>query len=200
MAAITRFCTRCIWVDQGQIRAQGDTDSVVAAYLASGVQDSGEVVFPAEQAPGSEYIRLAAIRVRAGDGNVTSTLDARRSFTVEIEYHVLRRAGTLRVGFTLLAADGSALLSSTDLESNQEDFIREPGRYVSRCEIPGDFLNYGQYFVSVGADFPMIQGHFFCDRVLSFNVERTGGIAGHIPDTRSGMLRMRLPWGVDKVA
>jgi lipopolysaccharide transport system ATP-binding protein len=87
-----------------------------------------------------------------------------------------------------------------DVESGHDERVREPGRYVSRCTVPGDFLNFGQYFVSVGADFPMIQSHFFCDRSLSFLVERTGGVGGHIPDARSGMLRMRLPWDVDRVA
>jgi lipopolysaccharide transport system ATP-binding protein len=200
MAAITRFCTRCIWIDGGRVCAEGNTEEIVAAYLASGVRDCGEVTFPADQAPGSEYVRLDAVRVRDSAGDVTSNIDARKPFSIEVEYRVLRQANALRVGFTLLAADGSALLSSMDLESTRDQIRREPGRYVGRCTLPGDFLNYGQYFVSVGADFPMIQSHFFCDRSLSFLVERTGGLGGHIPDARSGMLRMRLPWDVDQVA
>jgi lipopolysaccharide transport system ATP-binding protein len=200
MAAITRFCTRCIWIDAGQVRADGNTEEIVASYLSSGVRESGEVTFADSDAPGSEYVRLAAVRLRDTTGLVTAAVDARQPFTIEVEYRVLRRATSLRVGFTLLAADGSALLSSTDLESDNEGLVREPGKYISRCTIPGDFLNYGQYFVSVGADFPMIQSHFFCDRGLSFVLERTGGVGGHIPDARSGMLRMRLPWNVAAVA
>jgi lipopolysaccharide transport system ATP-binding protein len=202
MAAITRFCTRCLWLDQGRVRAAGATEDIVAAYMTSGVQNTGEAVLPADpaQAPGSEYVCLAALRVRDGDGQVTGSLDSRRSFTIEVDYRVRRRAAGLRVGVTILAPDGSAILSSTDLESNADDLVREPGLYRSRCTIPGDFLNYGQYFVSVGADFPMIQSHFFWDRGLTFVVERTGGIGGHIPDARSGLLRMRLPWEIHRVA
>jgi lipopolysaccharide transport system ATP-binding protein len=201
MAAIARFCTRCLWIDQGRLRAAGTTEDIVSAYMASGVRDTGEAVLPDEaQAPGSEYVRLAALRVRDGDGKITGSLDARRSFAIEVDYRVLRRAAGLRVGVTILAPDGSAILSSTDLESNADDLVREPGLYRSRCTIPGDFLNYGQYFVSVGADFPMIQSHFFWDRGLRFMVERTGGIGGHIPDARSGLLRMRLPWEIARVA
>ena len=202
MAAITRFCSRCIWIDGGEVRADGKTEEIVASYLASGVRNSGEMVFSdhPDQAPGSEYVRLAAIRVRDNAGRVTATIDAQQSFVLEIEYRVLRRTSGLRVGLTILAPDGSALLSSTDLDAGHDELAREPGSYVSRCTIAGDFLNYGQYFVSVGADFPMIQSHFFCDRGLGFMVERTGGIGGHIPDARSGMLRMRLPWEVARVA
>ena len=200
MAAITRFCTRCIWLDGGKVREDGETEALVSSYLSSGVRESGELAFPDDKAPGSEYVRLSAIRLRDSTGAVASNIDARQSFTIEIEYRVLRRSAGLRVGLTLLAADGSALLSSTDLESQAEDLVRDRGLYVSRCTIPGDFLNYGQYYVSVGADFPMIQSHFFFDRGLSFLVERTGGVGGHIPDARSGMLRMRLPWDVAAVA
>jgi lipopolysaccharide transport system ATP-binding protein len=127
-------------------------------------------------------------------------VDARQAFTIEVEYRMLRRAAGLRVGITILSPDGTALLSSKDLESNTEDLVREPGLYVSRCTIPGDFLNYGQYFLSVSADFPMIQSHFSWDRGLTFVVERTGGVGGHIPEARSGLLRVRLPWEIGRVA
>ena len=40
---------------------------------------------------------------------------------------------------------------------------------------PGDFLDHGQYFVSVGSDSPMIETHFRIDRTLTLRVEQTGG-------------------------
>jgi lipopolysaccharide transport system ATP-binding protein len=200
MAAITRFCTRCIWVDGGRIRGDGNTEQVVADYLTSGVEDSGEVTFPdPRQAPGSEYVRLDAVRIRDSAERVTSVLDARRSFSIEIEYSVLRHATDLRIGLRILTPDGFALLSSKDLDVVPEGVVRAPGRYVSRCTLPGDFLNYGQYFVTVGSDFPRVQSHFLCDRCLSFSIERTGGVGGHIDDPRSEILRMKLPWESSKV-
>jgi hypothetical protein len=74
-----------------------------------------------------------------------------------------------------------------------------PGRYVSSCEIPGNFLNYGQYYITVGADFPMIQSHFGVDRALALRIERVGDSSGHIPDNRDGLLRLVLPWTVEAV-
>jgi lipopolysaccharide transport system ATP-binding protein len=202
MAAITRFCSRCIWVDSGTVRADGQTEEVVAAYLASGVQESGEAVFPDEErgGAGSEFVRLLAVRVRDEGGRVTASIDARRAFTLEVEYRILRRSSGLRVGVAILTTEGTALISSTDGDAGEDDRVREPGRYVSRCTVPGQFLNYGQYFVSAGADFPMIQTHFHRDRLLSFFVERTGGVGGHIPDARSGLLRMHLPWQVSEAS
>jgi lipopolysaccharide transport system ATP-binding protein len=98
-----------------------------------------------------------------------------------------------------MAHDGTVLLSSTDMDDHEE-LNREPGVYVSRCDVPGEFLNYGKYYLSVGCDFPAVRAHFVVDQALGFQVEQTGGVGGHISDGRLGMLRMRLPWNVERLA
>jgi hypothetical protein len=72
---------------------------------------------------------------------------------------------------------------------------------VSACKIPADLLNIGQFFISVGSDFPMVQANFSAERVLGVNVELAGGgVGGHVMDGRVGLLRMRMPWTVTRVA
>jgi lipopolysaccharide transport system ATP-binding protein len=201
MAAITRLCRRAIWLDGGRVRDAGAADEVIAKYLAFGASDAGEVTFHdnGRKAPGSEYVVLEAARARGDDGTISPTLDVRRPFALEVQYRVLRRTTNLRVGLRLLAHDGTVLLSSTDTDGGDDELLREPGVYVSRCTVPGDLLNYGQYFVSVGCDFPMQRSHFAVDQALSFTVEQTGGVGGHISDGRTGMLRLRLPWNVERI-
>jgi lipopolysaccharide transport system ATP-binding protein len=199
MAAITRLCRWGIWLDKGYLRDLGAADDIVAKYFAAGVQALGEVSFldRLPEAPGSEYVRLLALRVRSGRGEVTASIDARSPFSVEIEYEILRPATSLRVGFRITAHDGTVLFSSTDGDESETE--RSPGTYVSSCTIPGPFLNYGQYFVSVGSDTPMIQSHFLAERCLAFNIEHTGGIGAHISDGRQGVLRPALPWTIRRI-
>jgi lipopolysaccharide transport system ATP-binding protein len=200
MAAVSRFCSRCIWLDQGVIRDVGDPESIVAKYLSMGIDETGEVSFPDDgTSPGSDYARLLGVRIRDAQGQVTVAPDARASMFLEIEYRLLQSAPGLRVGARLVGSDGAVLLSTTDHDDSPEKTPRLAGRYLSRCEIPGHFLNYGQYFVTVGADFPMIQSHFAVDRILSLRIERVGGTSSHIPDGREGMLRMTLPWTISSV-
>jgi lipopolysaccharide transport system ATP-binding protein len=201
MAAVTRFCKWGVWLDGGQLQACGSVEEMVAQYLASGVQECATVTFPdhMQHVPGTDYICLLAIRIRDREGRTTPSLDIRYPFTIEIQYQILRRVSNLRVGLTLTTADGLVVLSSTDIDNVEDGLEREPGTYISHCTIPGDFLNHGQYFVSVGADFPMIQAHFFLDRGLTFRIEQTGGVGGSIPDGRSGILRLRLPWNIEKI-
>jgi lipopolysaccharide transport system ATP-binding protein len=200
MAAVSRFCNQCVWLDQGTVREVGEPESIVARYLSMGLDEKGEALFPDDRsAPGSEFVRLLAVRILDSKGAITTTPDARQSLFLEVEYRVLLNAPGLRVGARLLGSDGSVLLSTTDHDGSADGIPRRAGRYTSRCEIPGHFLNYGQYFVSVGADFPMIQSHFAVDRVLALRIERVGGASSHIPDGREGLLRMTLPWAVRAV-
>jgi lipopolysaccharide transport system ATP-binding protein len=201
MAAVTRLCRRALWLHDGRIVAYGDTEDVVSRYLAAGVSEAGEITFPDDPdgAPGSEYVRLRAVRTRSAGGRLATSLDARHPFTVEIEYRVLRRVSNLRVGLRLTAHDGVVVLQSTDADGSETP-ERAPSTYVSRCTIPGEFLNYGQYFVSVGSDLPMVQSQFFVDRALAFRIEQTGGAGGHLPDHRPGLVRAMLPWLVERIA
>jgi lipopolysaccharide transport system ATP-binding protein len=181
------------------VREIGEPEAIVTKYLAAGIEDQGEVVFPDDAtSPGSDYVRLLGVRIRGSSGQVTSAPDAREPLWLEIEYRVLRDAAGLRVGARLVGSEGAVLLSTTDRDGPDDGEPRVAGRFVSRCQIPGQFLNYGQYFITVGADFPMIQSHFAVDRVLSLRVERVGGTSSHIPDGREGLLRVTLPWTVSK--
>ncbi len=200
MAAVTRFCPRCIWLDQGELREFGESNSIVARYLSLGSEDAGQVLFPGESAPGSEYIRLLAVRTKNARGETTAAVASNEPLSIELEYEILKATTGLRLGASLITGEGVVLLSSKDLDLLPEDLHRSPGRYVSRCELPADFLNYGQYFISVGADSPMIQSHFGVDRVLSFRIDAMGGAGNHIPDGRRGLLRMKFPWDMQRLA
>jgi homopolymeric O-antigen transport system ATP-binding protein len=127
-----------------------------------------------------------------------SSLDARAPFTIEITYEILRRSSNFRVGCRVVSHDGTVVLTSTDMDATNDEFEREPDRYVDRCIIPGGLLNCGQYYLSVASDFPMIQVHFSLDGGVAFRIEQTGGIGGSIPDGRLRLLRLQLPWSVTR--
>lgn len=200
LGAIARFCRWCVWLDQGRVREFGAAEGIVTQYLAAGVQDVGEITYPDDaSAPGSEFVRLRAVRIRNHHGVVTSAPDGRHPFTMEIEYRILRDSVGLRIGATLYGRDGTALLATKDLDALPEDLARSPGTYVSRCDFPGELLNVGHYYLTVGSDTPMVQAHFSVDRVLTLRLEHVGGVGGHVADGRIGLLRMRLPWQVHRV-
>ena len=199
MAAVTRLCDEAILLERGGAKLRGPASMVVAHYLAAG--DSGESQFTApdsEDAPGNGDFRLRAVRVLDASGAQAGTFDIRAPIVVEVEYRMLRPIRGLRVGFRLLASDGTVVLSTTDLDAGESrDRARERGVFVSRCELPGEFLNVGGYSISLGIDVPMVESVCFIDNVVSFSVENTGGAAGTVPDGRLGVVCPLLPWAVE---
>ena len=201
MAAVANFCPRSIWLERGELKEFGDTAGVISRYLERGGEDAGEVAFAPESAPGSDAVRLLAVRTKNAGGQKVNSVPSSEPLTIEVEYQTLRKTSGLRIGVTVSGKGGEMLLQTKDLDVFPGDLERPAGTYVSRCELPGNFLNVGQFFISVGSDFPMIQAHFSQDRLLSFNVETAGeAVGGHIPDGRGGLLRMKLPWTMEQVA
>jgi len=201
MAAITRLCAWALWLDKGQTRHFARAEEVVAKYLGSTAQEVPSLSFRhrPEQAPASDVIRLLEVGVRTENGQCTPSLDARSPFTIEITYEILRKTSNLRVGYRLLSHDGTVVLSSNDMDTREDDPDRHPGVYLSRCTIPGELLNYGLYYVSVGADTPMLRSHFLLEREIGFQIEQTGGVGGHFSDGRPGLVRLPLHWDVHRV-
>jgi lipopolysaccharide transport system ATP-binding protein len=201
MGAVARLCDRAAWLDHGRMRALGGAEDIIADYLATSANSSGEVNFSSEATPlpGSDGVRLVAVRIRNQRGEISSSLDVRHPFTIEMQYRVFRPLPNLSVGLRILTHDGVSVFTTRDLDEGNGDPLRQPGDYVSRCEIPGNFLNYGQYFASFGADCDRHLGHFSLHQVLSFQIEETGGIAGHVPVRRLGILRTSFPWTIEKI-
>ena len=127
------------------------------------------------------YVRLLGVRLVNARGLNSATVADNETLFVEVEYETLRNATGLRIGATITTTDGTVLLSTKDRDELPEDDSRAPGRYLSRCELPANFFNYGQYFVSVGADFPMIQAHF---PLMASSRFRGGGGRGRWPHPR----------------
>jgi lipopolysaccharide transport system ATP-binding protein len=195
MGAITRLCTRGVWLERGQLRSDGQIEDVVGDYLSEDAVNDGELLYRnLDEAPGSEVARLLAVRVINTAGAVSSSLDARQPFQIELEFDVLKKVSDLRVGICLSTHDGTSILTTTDADGTEDYLVREIGRHVSRCTVPGGFLNFGQYYISIGCDFPMRKIHFALDPALAIHIENTGGVGSHISDGRRGCLRMQFPW------
>jgi lipopolysaccharide transport system ATP-binding protein len=197
MAAITRLCKYVVWIERGRVRDIGPAPDVVMQYLSLDQQDAAELKY-GDDAPGSDYVRLRSLRLRDEQGHVTAAFRHRSSQTIEVEYDVLRPTASARIGFALTTHDGLEILTSRDADYQPEILERSPGTYVATCTIPAGFLRRGQYALSFGCDTPKIQTHFRLDRALVFRVEDVVQ-EGEEVDRGGGLVRLSLPWTLDRV-
>jgi lipopolysaccharide transport system ATP-binding protein len=197
MAAVNRLCPKALWLDGGRLKALDTSEHIIARYLASGrPADAQRRWEDPTTAPGNATFRLCAVRVLTPKREVSTAIDVRFPFYVEIEYRVLTPIPSPRLGFSLIAADGTVLFTSADEAHPARDRHRRlPGRYVSRCEVPGELLVPGQYTVTVGADVPYVEVLAVVDAAVTFHVEDVGG-GSHSPERWPGVIRPSLPWEV----
>ncbi len=198
MGAVNRLCHRVLWLDLGTPRMLGATRPVVEAYLTASADQRGECRWENPRtAPGTDKIRLRAVRVVNAGGEVAGGLDSREPFTVEIEYDVLRWLRGARIGFFLVNGDGVVVFAPNDAEGSEAGTaVRAPGRYVSACTVPGRLLNSGAYAITASADVPGIERLFYQENAVRFHVERVGGAYSGRPDALPGVIAPALRWRI----
>ena len=201
MGAINRLCRLGIWLEQGQISRIGPAEEVVAAYMSMGSFAEGERRwYNCESAPGDEYLRLLGISIIDSAEQVSTNLDIRLPFCVKLEYAVLRPLASIRLCIRTVTFDGTIVFQSCDsADQRWQDKPRNSGVYQSFCEIPGNFLNEGQYSLTVTADIPFVKTLLIEENVLAFHIVQTGGVSGKFPERWPGAVCPVLNWKVRQV-
>ena len=150
MASVQRLCTRAALLHEGELLAQGEVAKVVEQYLQSGLSPSSERVWPdRDKAPGSDVARLKAVRVLDMDGKTVTEVSTRQDFLLEIEFWVLEEGAVVEAGFHLADDQGGLIVMAGDFQDLELQGPRRAGVHVSRCRIPGDFLNSRKYMIHV---------------------------------------------------
>jgi lipopolysaccharide transport system ATP-binding protein len=203
MSAILRLTQESIVLDKGQIVHNSPTQQAVDYYLSSGFSQSGERIWEADEVPMNATPFIPnALRVRDTTGLVVDTVRSVEPTTIEIEYTLSEPITGLRVGIYLMTMRGELIFTSFDTDdpaSYEKHGERPPGHYVSRCTIPGNYLNEGRYSIGINASAFRIRRYFQDERALAFNVDPTGAPGMQWPERRLGMVRPKLDWQIKQM-
>ena len=96
---------------------------------------------------------------------------------------------------------GELVFTSFDTDSGDEYErfgTRPAGRFVSRCQIPADFFNEGQYILGVNASTFRVKRYFQDEHALTFSVDSMGAPGKQWPEVRLGTIRPRLNWMIEE--
>ncbi len=202
MQAIGRLCNRVLWLKGGEMVADGETNEVISKYRNVQTQAVSEKSWEvAETRPGNELTRLMNARVCDDSGKAISAFDIRRSIFVEMTYEVLKEEKVIVPNIHIYNEYGVCVFVSHDWNSEWRSKPRMRGKYISRMEIPGNFLAEGVFQVTVAASTYMpLEVHFQEREVVSFSVVDSvegdtarGDYAGVLP----GIVRPVFNWETD---
>ncbi len=199
MQAITRLCSRAIWIENGEIKQDAPAKDVVSNYLNSQSETSSEKVWRSSpDAPGNEIARLRRVRVFDEKDNKDSAFDIRRPVFVEITYQVLQNEQILMPSFEIYNEESVCVFTSNDLDKTWRNKPRTKGIYTSTARIPANFLAEGNFFVSVSlATYEPLNVHFAERDAVAFLIidsldgdSARGDFGGQI----NGVVRPILDW------
>jgi lipopolysaccharide transport system ATP-binding protein len=200
MSAIMRLTEETIVLNQGRLALYAETPRAVDFYMSSGFAQIGERRWTEEEIPPSaQPFRPRLLRICDARGHITETVRSTEPLIVEFHYRLDAPISGLRVGLYLQTARGETVLTTFDTDDAAQfeaHRTRGAGDYISRCEIPADFLNEGRYVLGVNASSYRIQRYFQDEQAISFTVDATGAPGSHWPELRMGPIRPRLEWEI----
>ena len=142
MAAVQTLCQQAFWLDSGQVKEQGAVNSIVTAYLRSGLTegDAGERIWSdMASAPGNETVRLRRIAVQPEYGKPGDVITMQTPVRIEVDYWNLLPAVHLHA--TLHIYNDQGIIAFTASAGFVPDPVlhAQPSRGLLRsvCHIPG---------------------------------------------------------------
>lgn len=201
MATVTSLCRNAILLVDGKVRQYGPTSEVVMSYYTNGSSTPALVDFSGDgKAVGDVNSRLLTAAVRNGNGDPVVEASITEPIVIEMEFEIFNSGDlTFEPNFHFFTADGVHAFATYDTSRT----VREKGVYIARCEVPGNFLNEGSYFVGLALTSYKkgVNVHFYEKSALSFNVRDP---IENVP-TRSdwvgafpGVVRPLLTWRTER--
>jgi lipopolysaccharide transport system ATP-binding protein len=208
MGAITKLCSRVVWIEDGHLAYDGAPTEVVGRYLSSSVATDatwsadGDVPGPTQRgdAPGptEQEVVLLAAGVRDVSGQQARSVRYDEPFRVDLSYRVAETVENATVLFSFMDLAGNLIFESWDTDSDPNGHaVRPPGVYQSTCFIPRSLLKPGRYWLNIAAHIPNRKVFERRDHVLAFDVLP---VEGRVNTERLGLLSPVLEWEIHRVS
>lgn len=199
MQTVTSLCDRCILLERGEVKRDGPPSEVVMEYFGGGGGLARADYSGLALQVGDDLVQLLFGEVVDEAGCHAMELDIRRPVKIRMGFRICKQSSIKLIpNFHFVVPGGVyAFVSSPDKVPELA-----PGDYVAECELPGDFLNEGVYFVGLAMSSysPGLAVHFYEQSALTFNVRDSlqdsvgrHGYGNIIP----GVVRPRMNWTVE---
>ncbi len=207
LALVGNFCTRAIWLEDGEIQIDDIPEPVVTAYVrrthdtelsrlqqaneetAEGVAAESTTSAPAEGVRRTRYgngrIRITRVEMLRADGSPSWVFCPYERVRVRLHYEVPRPVETPVFSLLIHREDGLYVSGSNTYQSNEgEDRLPAiAGRGWIDADIPSLGLGLGAYLLSVGAYAAPDPPYWadpadYHDRLYRFNIESDQHVHG----------------------
>jgi len=218
MDLIARYCNRCIWIDDGELRMDGKVEDVISSYVKNISNVKKEVSFSSavlntkasqlkknESSSGlnspRESVILLSASILNGKRKKQDLFRTNEKIGIRMNYEI-NLPGMYLPAIYLYSPDGNLLFVSTVPDIDLKKFDKsKPSIITVTTWLPKNLLNLGKYTVSITVfdptQAPFVK-YFLQEHVLSFlcieSAIDTESSRGSMPRPFPGPIRPLLEW------
>lgn len=151
MAAVESLCNRCIWIDAGRVRADGEARAVVREYMRTFATASTGVVAleNIESRSGNGEGRFTSIEFMNGAGETTNFIRSGDKLTMRLHYRAHKTLRDLVIGININNEYGTLVAASNNWATGNDVPVAEAGEGFADFEIDCLYLLPGRYYLSL---------------------------------------------------
>lgn len=147
MAAVKSLCKKGVLLENGMVKETGMVDDIVGHYLKGNNEIANHKYWAEPQIKGDGF-ELLEIGIRKKDCDYIDNISVDDAIELIVKYRITQKYEQLHLTFHFKNEQGIKIFSCSGggrcvpLEHNE-------GVYEQRMEIPGNFLNWGSYYVDI---------------------------------------------------
>jgi lipopolysaccharide transport system ATP-binding protein len=194
-SAIAELCTRCIWLDDGIVRADGDTEEVIAAYVTANSAGATTTWRRHTHATAPVTIESVAVGPPAGEAPSVRYDEGGK---VEILYRVHEAVDGAALYLDVFDSLGRVVFQSSETDATGDrSTALAPGLYRSVCWFPSGLIRPGVYGILVAAHVPRVRVLDLVENAVTLEVSELGY---RMSRERPGSVTPMLTWETERVS
>jgi lipopolysaccharide transport system ATP-binding protein len=195
MAAIKRLCLRSIYLENGTINSDGETNTIVDKYVG----EINNLMVADFQPDTNKIIRIRRLEVHSLEENKSTTIDTADGIIIKVIYDVNHTISGAHVFLRIHTSDGETLIGTGDADTLPSRLgIRQPGQYIGQVIIPPRILGAGNYTITWSAGKPFQENFDVEFHAIGFHVTDSKTERGKfIHRERPGLLGLDLNWNYE---
>lgn len=200
--SVRKLCTQAIFLEHGKIGYEGEVERAVMLYFDETKETSVNQfakIYEKDERPGNDHIRINHLKLVDADGKDITVVTLSKPFFILINFEITQTCNRPLFSVSLHANSGDVVLGSI---SNVEDKLYQraykPGFYSVTCEIPGNLVNNGSFYINVNGYTEEFKNHFSLEAPLGFEAFDDGVLRKEYEGGFGGYIRPRLNWQMNK--
>jgi len=194
LEAVQRLCDRCIWLEGGKLRMEGDPGAVVRAYLEHGEEVEASFQADRQCGPNDPVVLREATILNAADEPTTGICFG-EPFAIRLRWDVAKAQPGATFVVQVRDTQERLVFATSTLGTDLEI---EPGSQEAICRVRENVLRPGDYGVTITCVRPPRMRLFHLDRCVNVRVLDVAAPGRTLPQLRrEALVAPDIRWDVE---